>query len=222
MIRADLTGRRFGRLTALERLPGYLKLRVRCDCGSVVERRTSNVVYGKTTSCGCEARKVGMRSLKPLVGARFGRLLVTGRASAVGAKPVKWRVACDCGNTAIVLGGHLRSGHTASCGCLAVKSTIERTTTHGQSDTSLYRRWRAMLNRCQNEKCVAYQWYGARGIAVCERWGRFENFAADMGHPGRGMKLDRINNDLGYSPDNCRWVTHKENCNNRRNSRARQ
>ena len=80
-----------------------------------------------------------------------------------------------------------------------------------------YRAWKAMRNRCNNPNYHAYHRYGGRGINVCNRWSNFENFLNDMGKaPYKNYQLDRINNDKGYSPDNCRWVTPKENSNNRK------
>ena len=83
------------------------------------------------------------------------------------------------------------------------------------SQTPLSKVWQAMLQRCSNPKATHYYRYGGRGIIVCERWLKFENFYKDMGDRPEGMTLDRINNNGNYEPLNCRWVTHKENCNNR-------
>ena len=72
-----------------------------------------------------------------------------------------------------------------------------------------------MKARCSNKKSTHYDRYGGRGITVCARWKRFENFYKDMGERPEGLTLDRIDNNGNYEKSNCRWVTHKENCNNR-------
>lgn len=92
--------------------------------------------------------------------------------------------------------------------------------THKKSYTKEYRTWIAMMSRCRNEKDCNYKNYGARGIFVCERWYKFENFYEDMGDlPFYEAQLDRIDNEKGYFKENCRWVNSKENCRNRRNNK---
>ena len=96
------------------------------------------------------------------------------------------------------------------------ETTVKRNTTHGLSHTRAYHCWRGMKVRCSNPRYDWYEYYGGRGIAVCERWLIFENFYADMGDPPPGMSLDRIDVDGNYEPGNCRWATAAEQVANRR------
>lgn len=158
-----------------------------------------------------------MSALKDLTGQRFGRLIVL---EYVGAKKHKrlWRCRCDCGGMKIVATAALNNGNVRSCGCLNKEVTIKRSTKHGKTGTPLYGTWKSMKSRCYNPNMNCYGRYGARGITVCDDWkNNFENFYQwSIEHGYReGLKIDRINNNEGYNPDNCRWVTHLENCNNR-------
>jgi hypothetical protein len=115
----------------------------------------------------------------------------------------------------------LRSGASASCGCLNREVTTARNLTHGKSKTPVHNRWLMMLSRCRNPRDADFCHYGGRGIRVCDRWAAsFEAFLADMGEPpAPRMEIDRIDNDGAYEPGNCRWATHKENLRHTRRSR---
>ena len=130
---------------------------------------------------------------------------------------------CICGTERVLTAIFLLSGRTKSCGCQRIRITAEahrKPRTHGEISrlgrSPEYESWSQMKQRCYNPLNHGYARYGARGITVCERWrDSFENFLADMGRkPGRDYTIDRIDNSKGYSPDNCRWATKKQQSRN--------
>jgi len=159
-----------------------------------------------------------------LIGHKYGRLTVIeeGDRLRVSRRKVlrRWVCVCDCGNTSILSTGNIRSGNSKSCGCLNLELIAERgrrlNRTHGYRNTSIYHTWSSMVQRCTNPKAQAWRNYGGRGISVCERWLKFENFLADMGERPAGLDLDRINNDGNYELGNCRWTTRSVNIKNTR------
>ena len=149
-----------------------------------------------------------------LIGLKFGRFTVLRYSGKNKHKQPMWDCICDCGNTRTVVGSDLKNGTSKSCGCFR----IDRLKIHGKSHTKEYYTWSGMINRCRNPNDYKYPDYGGRGIVVCRRWSKFENFLEDMGPRPDGHELDRINNNEGYRPNNCRWVTRKDNTRNKRNN----
>ena len=133
---------------------------------------------------------------------------------------ISWLCKCECGVEVVVLGASLRSGNTASCGCLHKESITKIKTTHGLCKHPLYIVWKNMRIRCTSLGNKSYLNYGGRGIAVCDRWlESFENFYNDViGGYKKGLQLDRIDNDGNYEPSNCRWVTRNQNQMNTRSA----
>lgn len=139
---------------------------------------------------------------------------VRGENSSDG-KP-RWICLCDCGNTKLLRAACLRDGTTSSCGCLASELTKLRTATHRETGSSTWLSWRALRRRCRKVDDSHYPDYGGRGITVCERWSRYENFLEDMGHRTPGMTIDRVDNNGNYCKENCKWSTATEQSRNKR------
>lgn len=151
-----------------------------------------------------------------LLGNTFGQLKVI-KYSHFSNKNTYWVCQCSCGNQTITTSYRLRTGKTKSCGCLISKSA----TKHGLSHTRLYNIWLHMIDRCRNPKSKDYPLYGGRGITVCSDWKSLNNFykwSMDNGYKD-DLQIDRINNNKGYKPENCRWDTCKQQSNNRRTNR---
>lgn len=153
-----------------------------------------------------------------MLGKTFGRLTVVSKHPERKRAYIQWICECECGNEVVVISNKLRSGHTRSCGCLQKEVVRKMALKHGESRTKnpLYTVWNGMRARCGDTNHKSYDRYGGRGIRVCKEWDDyqlFEIWAMSNGYE-RGMELDRLDNDEGYSPDNCDWVSRKTNMRN--------
>lgn len=130
-----------------------------------------------------------------------------------------WNCLCECGKSTVVPTEKLNSGHTRSCGCLQRERTSKAKRTHGLARTNIYSRWTKIISRCTKTSDAAYDSYGGRGIAVCDRWLSFENFLEDMGMPPfPKASIERVDNSKGYSKENCVWADMKTQNNNKRSN----
>lgn len=153
-----------------------------------------------------------------LTGQRFGRRVVVSMAGKTKQNTILWECRCDCGAISQVTTGSLRAGRSMSCGCLKNDVTSARMIIHGKHNSAEWTAWSNMRQRCQNPKNPAFKNYGARGVAVCERWNLFENFLEDMGPRPPGMIIERQNNNGNYEPSNCIWTTQLEQTHNQRSN----
>jgi len=161
-----------------------------------------------------------MPAFQDLTGQRFGRLVVVERRGSTKNRAAKWFCECDCGNSKVICQRELKTGESRSCGCLHKELLSSRMRTHGMSKTYTYKIWQGIIKRCKNSNASNFDYYGGRGITVCDRWlESFANFFEDMGECPKGMSIDRIDSSGNYEPENCRWATLEQQASNTRRSR---
>ena len=166
---------------------------------------------------------------KDLTGKKIEKLTVLKLSDNIQKNgKIKWVCRCECGNIVEVFSSNLTREHTKSCGCLAREKRSKRMKAnniqykHGKADTRIYNIWSSMKRRCYLKTHIYYSNYGARGIKVCKEWKEdfmsFYNWSMENGYRD-DLTIDRINNDKDYCPENCRWITNKEQQNNKRNNK---
>lgn len=160
--------------------------------------------------------EVAMPKIIDITGQRFGKLVVLARHSQNARRDWHWLCQCDCGRQKPIAVHNLVAGKSRSCGVCIRKGY----TRHGHSPhnkwSGTYVSWRDMILRCTYPKSNRYEYYGGRGIIICERWLSFPNFLADMGERPPGHSIERINVNGNYEPSNCKWIPRAEQSKNRR------
>lgn len=220
MQKIDISGQRFGSLTVIKD-SGLRKKNKKilwqciCDCGKEVNLGKDALLTQVHPSCGCQSPKKDM-----FIGHRVGRLTVTNYLGTNEEGRKIWECTCDCGKTVTHSTSELNYGSVQSCGCLKL-TTGEKLKKYNSRDRKLYFRWSNVKGRCYNPNNAAYKNYGGRGIEMCDEWRddfyAFRDWSIEHGY-NPSLSLDRIDNNKGYSPDNCRWTDDKTQSNNRRSN----
>lgn len=228
--RLDIVGEKYNTLTVISRnkelsKPNATYWNCVCDCGAQVTISNSNLRHKKKPSHrGCPLKEPPYNFID-LTNKKFGRLLVVEQYGRDAKGKIQWKCKCDCGGEKIATSVSLSGGRIASCGCLLAEQRKKpKRTTHNMSKTDIYKKYRSMLNRCSPEY-HAHKDYYDRGINVCTEWigehgfEHFREWSYENGYDASKcwteMTLDRIDNSKGYSPQNCRWTTEKEQQNNK-------
>lgn len=215
----DLVGKRFGKLTVIRKASveeyssnfAGSKWLCQCDCGKTKIVPRNQLIAG-TKSCGCLVHEPRERKAMDLSGQRFGKLVAIENVGKQNGRESLWKCQCECGKIIVVSIGHLRSGHTKSCGCLKNK--------HNVSNKRIYTIWKNMIARCGKPNRKDSKYYFLKGITVCQEWHTYKNFeewALQNGYAD-GLTIDRINSTGNYEPSNCRWLSIQEQQRNKCNN----
>lgn len=232
----NLIGQKFNKLTVISRAEnknGRVRWKCMCDCGTTCEAYGYSLKSGNTKSCGCLKKNVSSKLIKnlhgkfkdckrfkDLTGKKFNRLTPIS-CSIHKSGRIEWTCRCDCGNIINVLASNLVRGSTKSCGCYKKSILGKALKADYETGTRLHRIWLKIKRRCRAIDDHA-KYYCQRGIKVCDEWEadykKFRDWAMSNGYDD-SLTIDRIDNDKGYYPENCRWVTMIIQANNTRKNR---
>lgn len=231
----DYSGEKWGKIIVIEKVGSkefcghkVALWRCMCDCGREIFLTSNQIRIHSPKSCGCSKERKPYNKNKEshlpdkeFIGKKYNKLTIIERFIDCDNKGQgrKWLCECECGNTIIVNTHNLINDKTKQCNKCSNESIKTSVTKHGYCQKErLYTTWLNMRDRCNNPNYLKYHLYGGRGIEVCESWNdysEFKNWAIKNGYDD-SLSLDRIDVNGNYDPNNCRWVTQKTQCNNKR------